>query len=683
MSAYTNIPGELRIKGKAINPPSGTVLSGTYEGSVYCDGNLSLGANTTISGDLILTGNLTNSGGYSLSVGGNLYCNSFNFTPASLVTPQGDLTVNGNMTVIADSEFLVNPGQSPKMFVFGSLRNSADPSSGAGDYGNGVAWPHINAYGQPTANGLTIQISGDVVAFEWIDISGGDSDGVSPAGNGGYLAVNGAMSYADVYADGGDSAFNGFGGGEGGKYYTEGLTGTWGGPGLISLKGGSTTSSTVGDGGNGGIFASAGTLLLFQEVQGMDISGGDANAGNGGNGGAGGFYGNGEIIGNFSTIKLNGGNSTLGNGGNGGDWHVASTVSNGLTLEIKGGNGGTNGGNGAVLKSRRTEFTSSDFDKIDLSGGDGGTGVGGNGGSIEINGDLNVNGEIDLSGGNGGTDGGSSGNLDVRGSLTLSQSVYTGQLGRIYMHGGNGTSGNGGNGGSISVGANVNVWDEIHLQGGNGGAAGTGGTGGNITNFGSMTVYTINAKGGNAGTGGEGGWANLVNAHTYSCDFSGGDGSAGNGGSCGGAPASGGEVTFVNWNGFTYGSITCNGGSGTGVAGSCGGISLVDSLVQDTVSMLDGASGSAPSTTRRLTVAGHVSLNVVSVQDRADVMITGNGGNWPDAVLTMSSMTDKKTLRNTGGESADVSGMLADSVFKAHKTGTFDTTWYRIQGTTV
>lgn len=79
--------------------PDGGNLTGTYNGEVYCAGDVSLSSNTTVKGSLYVVGNIINPSGHNLIVDGDLLVEgSLDFT-RSTVAQTGQLAVQGDCHV--------------------------------------------------------------------------------------------------------------------------------------------------------------------------------------------------------------------------------------------------------------------------------------------------------------------------------------------------------------------------------------------------------------------------------------------------------------------------------------------------------------------------------------------------------------------------------------------------------
>jgi len=375
-------------------------LSGSYPRSVVVTGDAVLSSDTVINGNLFIDGDFTNTGGFGLTVHGDLtVTGAFIFTPALPDTSQDNVTITGNFYYRSTSEFTVNPGMSPGLEIHGDMVGTNAENDLAIFNGSGNI---------PGASGLSITVLGNAIGV-YPQLSGAAADATNHGQAGGNMFVGGFF-LGSFTANGGNSDISGKNAGNGGS-----LT-IWGPEYLefgygISMNGGTVSvgSGTAGNGGSLEVYNFSGIADNY-----TSLNGGDADSGTAGEGGRLRLY---EAF-NSGTLFVKGGNSSSGPGGNGGlvvspyGTTPRMSFSGGAAIDLRGGDGGTTGGNGGTISPE----TSGDINAFDLilSGGNGGTGNGGNAGSLSCFGTLSISGAITMEGGNSGSaTGGSGGDLNV------------------------------------------------------------------------------------------------------------------------------------------------------------------------------------------------------------------------------------------------------------------------------
>ncbi len=478
-----------------------TVTPGGYGDPYIATGNLVVGA----------------TGAGSLSLGdASLFANGRTLTFGTSATNTGDLTMSSATLALYGSDPSA-PSQN------GNAGGSLIFSFGALD----VTGSEIQFYGSPGANGSLTPGSGRGGA-------GGNGGSVSLSNVAGTFGAS-LTGYGGVAGQMNDSsvAYPAAVGGNGGNVSITNSTFTLGGS--VNLNGGSAGSNAYTDtpasaGGNAGSFSVTTTDLTLTStltaVGGNGSPGGNTTAAttNGGPGGTGGQGGaitlsGGSLTSGSSALDLsggvggNGGVSTAftggaaGNGGTGGSLLVNSgQVTLNANLSLRGGAGGQ-GGVGASTNQR------------------GHSGAGGSGGSLTLqSGTISIfSGTTDLSGGAAGyvgyygtaatPVGGNGGTLAVNGGQLNLQSS-------LLANGGSGgtadaatVAGNGGAGGSLTISdgeVNLNASTSLlSLAGGAGGynfvaqSGGNGGAGGNISLSGGTLTFlkgSITLAGGAAGS---------------------------------------------------------------------------------------------------------------------------------------------------------------------------------------
>ena len=302
-----------------------------------------------------------------------------------------------------------------------------------------------------------------------------------------------------------------------------------------------------------------------------------------------------------------------------------------------------------------------------MEGGHGINGNGGNGASLFVKGDLNVN-EFyngyggDCSSTNEAHYAGSGGNINVEGSF-----VYFGDDDDLNISGGDrygattvaNTGGTPANGGNLNVEGNFTSRTVVNLIAG-----------------GIFTDYPY-GPGGNAG-----------NMYVEgSCYVS--DNIYMNGGRAVGSTAgNGGNFEAKGHAGFT--ALECDGGQAAqsvllndaGTAGTAGTATFRAGVSTGEISQLDGpfdAGGSAPAGDVNLFLTGHCTIGTIDMSARAGTYIRRDQSFENPVVLKVDALPTKNTLNDVAGTATgDVSGSL-NGLFITGTGGT----WYSIAGTIV
>ena len=240
---YADVEGNAAIEddfdfygGGADNGNGGNGGNANFRGNLILDecrmrggdatnGNGGQGASLFVKGDLIVNEFYSGEGGD---------CNSTN--EAHYAGSGGSISVEGNFTYYGDDD---------ELYLQGGDR-----------YGSTT----VSNTGAPQANGGDIDVGGNLVCRESIDLEGGDvftDYPNAPGGNGGTLEVHGALYCADdiIYMDGGLSVGNT--GGQGGNLQVRGHAGVY----EVRVTGGDSDESVLaGDAGQVG----AGGTIQFQ-----------------------------------------------------------------------------------------------------------------------------------------------------------------------------------------------------------------------------------------------------------------------------------------------------------------------------------------------------------------------------------------------------------------------------------
>lgn len=694
--------------------PDGGTISGTYNATVYCQGSATVGGALTVNGDLIVVNNLINDSSYLVDIKGSLIAVEINFDPATTVQIQDNLTVGGNL--IADSIYYAQTvGSNSNLIV----------------KGNATIYSGIFANGYDDANGLDIQIFGDLKAGDAsVEISGGNANATDFGGNGGQLLVYGDASVYALYAYGGDA--------DDSMLLTGLKTAGNGGHlevrsnfnGRVVLDGGDAFEASAGD---------AGTCIIDGHAQLIycDATGGLCNSSNenhrSGSGGdvdiSGGLNSSGTIdlsggsrIGTLTTngtqLPPDGGNITIfgsvsadsiisnggsmntvsfapSNAGNGGNINFYGSVSC-TDITINGGNSTTSwAGNGGNITITKCSITCSN---IQSNGGNSSNGDGGNGGDITGLGYIIAN-TISLDGGDGNEgEGGSAGEITFTSGYLMVDSA-------ININGGDCVSTNGddnsGSGGSINVSSltgQSDIYGNAGDRTGNTTAlASPGDAGGaNIDVFdGPMNVRAIYLNGGSStptnplsthypnANGGDGGSIRIHgNFNFLEIELSGGSSYGRDAGSAGYLEIDG----FTSNNATPFTPITAIGGDSfaittpaapSGLVGSGGTFYFLGGTAISKLESKDGSSGSATTSPMEIILGGHCSFGTLDVTNRTNSKIYGNDSK--PTTLKVLSMPTKTTLDvDSMTASASVSSYLSDSIF-SYSTAS----WYRHTGVAI
>jgi hypothetical protein len=703
--------------GGSVIPNDGEV-TGTYEGNLVCEGDVTVTGNLEVNGSMTVLGDFINDGGHEITIRGDLHAQDIFFDKDVTTTPQQNFTVDGDL-IFTFMEFRQCGGSAAQLRVGGDLIGAV---GFVGSYlrGEGVEGAGVTA-GTP---GLNILVYGDVTVASVFAYGGANASG--NAGNGGSLTVYGDCNVWDSLQLGGGEATDGDAG-DGGYVYVYGDVAIP--DGTLSVRGGEGNNGSAGNGG---------TVEVEANFSGSEISayGGDCNsdsenhrAGSGGDiyvRGAVTYCGymtvsGGDRYGTLAagntlptpdagTIDVNGGisayqisavggsvntaNFAPHNAGNGGNLEVESFLLVSNDLQFEGGNASQgDGGNGGGVS---VEGHSSIEDNFDTNGGDADNGNGGNGGNAYFYADLGLD-EARMEGGHGiNGNGGNGASLFVKGNLTVNE-FYNG-------HGGGCNSADethyAGSGGNINVEGNFHFDgddDVLNLVGGDRtGATTVANVGATLANGGSLNV------GGNF-TSKE---TVLLSAGGVFTDYPyGPGGNAGNlfvEGSCyvfasiylnggravGSTAGNGGYAQISGHAGFT--SLECDGGfaaqsvllGDAGTAGTAGTVTFRAGVSTGEISQLDGsfdAGGSAPAGNVNLYLAGNCTIGTIGMTARAGTYIRRDITFENPVVLKVTSLPAKNTLNDAlGAATADVSASL-NGLFITGTGGT----WYAIAGTIV
>ncbi len=412
----------------------GDEMSGEYFGAIICLGSATMTGDVIVHGNLFVIDTLTNSAGFALTVNGDFFVSTGLFTPGSLAQFQNDLIINGNM-FYDYFEMYVNPNNFPSIYINGDLTNLQSDDD-------------FRFNGQSSGSGGSLHVSGDVTV-EYINLGGGNSDGMNPAGSGGTLLVGGnAVFYDGLDIYGGDNADIAVDAGNGGEVFVVGDI-----MGYIYGHGGNASGD--GSGGNGASVNCYGNLVNYW----MDCGGGDCYSTKSNHrAGSGGSVNCTSLIGD-SYVGLYGGyrGGDLAEGDNTVDSADAGSIlaygdvsiSHG---DLQGGNVDANflgvanaiGGQGGNINAK------GDF-LVWYVGIGGGSSIGqngGNAGSITVKGKTSIEYALGGNGGSSDTQNGSAGNMTCKAGLVGAN---------LSLLDGSGEGSAGGNDCGIFVGGNLQI----------------------------------------------------------------------------------------------------------------------------------------------------------------------------------------------------------------------------------
>ena len=699
--------------------PDGGTSSGTYEGNLVCEGDVTLTGNLTVNGSMIVLGTFTNDGGYGVTVRGDLHAQSINFDHADTSQVQQNFTVDGDL-IFTYMAFRQSGGTAAQLRVGGNLIGSAG-FSGTILRGEGVDGS-LGVAGTP---GLNILVYGDLVVTE-VRVYGG-SNAAGAAGSGGSVTVWGDCFVAATLDASGGNATDGDAGNGG---YVD-VYGDLGIPdGTVSVRGGGATNGNAGN---------AGTLDVEANFSGSEISayGGDCDSDSelhrSGSGGYISVYGQvtwcgymtvngGDRNGTLSAgntlatprageIDVNGGisagdifakggsvettNFAPHNAGNGGSVDVNGYLSVSDDFEVSGGDADQgNGGNGGYVSVRGNAYIDDDFL---AHGGNADNGTGGSGGILNFNGNLLID-EVRVYGGDGANgSGGNGANLLVKGDLTVNE-YYSGSGGQCNSANENHNAGSGSN---ITVEGNFTYHgddDDLYLNGGDRYGATTVANlvavparGGNLTVGGSfVSRVLVDMQGGSTWTdypnaaGGRGGNLN-VEGSMYVPDnvYLSGGRSVGNTGGKGGDLEVKGHAGFTGLRTYGGDSVESVLTGDAGLAGYAGTATFRAGLVTEEIGQVDGTAGvgGTPATNDvNLYLSGHCTIGTIGMTARANCYVRRDPFFDAPAILKVTSMPTKNTLNDTSGTATgDVSAALDGSLFMTGAGGT----WYALAGVLV
>lgn len=321
-------------------------LSGTYNNSVLCLGDVDLTGPITVYGDLTVLGNLAGADGHGIVIYGNMNTDSMELIPHTGTLGQDLIRVYGSWTIRDSIRVDSYGGDTAEIYVHGDMigQNYIFMEGGYGSPGGtlvvhgdliaedvDVSGAHDNPELELSAtNGGSVVVYGDLVIDSDVDVSGGWMNWLAgPAGNGGTITVRGNLFCgSDIFAGGGEATAGN--GGNGGEINVEGDVIVFD---EFEFFGG--YSASAGNGGNGGVVDIRGNYIhRDDDSQYTKGQGGTAIAGTGGAGGLFTTHGASTLYG----ITLNGGGGSVQNGGCG-----TATFESGVTaqyIELRDGDGG-------------------------------------------------------------------------------------------------------------------------------------------------------------------------------------------------------------------------------------------------------------------------------------------------------------------------------------------------------
>lgn len=681
--------------------PAGGTISGTYQTSVYCLGNVTITGATTVDADLFVLGDLIETAAFALTVYGDLIVQG-NVDFTAVATAQASVTVGGDFTCGGWVRIPQQGGASSSIFVSGDMTvDGSDIRMSPTD---------------ESTNGGNIDVKGDFRALE-IRLSGTAG---SIGGNGGNLTVGGNAVFEDFHGRGGTKTTAGLTAGNGSAVNIRGSVSA-----VTFYMGGGFNST--GSAGNGGSFAVSSGAVAEIYIQGGDCASTNPAhvAGSGGtltvqtSGTAARAYFSTDVLYGYGGARSGALAGSAVNAAANGAYCIVNGVAVLREVDIRGGAVTVTGGTcqpGGVGGTFLGTASVSVYLNFLASGGDCSTLAGGNGGSIDVAGDFLAHGPVSVSGGESTSlAGGEAGSITVGGNAT----------GGFEANGGNGAEGNGGNGGAITA-AHADGTTFITSFASNGGnctssnsthGAGSGGTilirghvtAGYIRTYGGSRTGTLTGagagrqnKGGDVTVSGganvgdiqtQGGYINVLGGFAFNVAspphggdidvigilfsgttlrFAGGATNAGNGGNGG---------TCTAWAGPVYAANILGEGGNTTFAGATagkGGILNVANLTSQNVNLSDGTGAVAPASSGQLTVSGTCVINNLSIAANGLVKSAPS-----TCILRLRAMSPKTTLNlSDNTPTSNQAANLATNVY------TFDGTvapgqWLRIAGTAI
>lgn len=729
-SFIVEVPSNIGSGGSTIIPDEGT-LSGTYHGTVVCEGDVYITTGVEVFGDVIVRGDFNNSVGAEVIIHGDLFAQQIYFDKDNKTTPQNNFEVDGDL-IFTYMSFRQCGGQSALLRVGGDLIGST-----------GYIGTTLYGFGETDGTpGLNIVVYGDMTV-SYVDVSGA-SGGVNPGGQGGHVTVYGSANIvSNFYASGGDATDNDAGSGghiwvygsfEAGNAYVyltggDGNNGNAGAGGDIYVNGNFNVDSVYLYGGDcdsdnenhasarGGDIDVDGDVTISQYI---NVSGGDRYGSLLGTGlldppDAGDVYVGGNLTmssgyspaagGQVSFFGRGGRVDTAGYAPHGAGEGSNVTVHGDLVCMFYYANGGSaslgTAGAGGTLKVFGAMTADDDYAfminpcEVELNGGDcaganGPYAKAGTGGMLSTSGQINVN-YLSLAGGNGTTArGGAGGTVLSKGALHVRNG--------IYVYGGDCDSTNevhyAGAGGLIQAEGINAVAAQMDVSAGDRyGSTGSSFSNGSVDAgaiecYGDMLAYTVYGNGCNVSTdypngpGGSGGTVSVYGnlSSGVRIELSGGDSVGANGGS-------GGEL-FVEGNSVVHYVIANGGDSNDSFSAAPGSDATTngeggimefggDLVAKSALELADGSGpGTVPSDYVYLKLNGTCNIYEISMTNRPECWIY-SPNNMPVS-LRVTSMPYKSTLNDTSGNvTNDISGDLDDSIFLSGGSST----WSMVTGT--
>ena len=96
--------------GGSVIPNEGEV-TGTYEGNLVCEGDVTVTGNLTVNGSMTVLGNFTNDGGYEVTIRGDLHAQGVYFDKADTSTPQQNFSLLARQGELLEPPFQGTSGQ--------------------------------------------------------------------------------------------------------------------------------------------------------------------------------------------------------------------------------------------------------------------------------------------------------------------------------------------------------------------------------------------------------------------------------------------------------------------------------------------------------------------------------------------------------------------------------------------
>lgn len=377
---YVDAPGVADNQGATI-----IVYGDSLVGQMNLYGGESALANAGSGGQLIVYGNLTILNQLNL-YGGNASTTGFDAGNGGELNVYGSLYAEDQeISLNGGDGYQGNAGPGGQIYVGGHFYVSELQVHGG--------YCNSDFAGHNSGRGGDVYVGGGFTSRNFVNLNGGERDGTLSSGNmgsrpdGGSFQAYGNVSIDEYTSEGGSIFTTNFSpcpAGNGGYMDVEGNLDAY----ELDLNGGNSSNGD-GDAGSANESYVKGNLV----VESLNMRGGDAGNGSAGSGG---YF---EVDGNaaIDSLYANGGSATNGNGGYGGYFYCQNDVSLNYA-DLYGGNCNSaneshNARNGGGLEAKTINASDSN---LYLDGGDrtGGTTISNTGNNVANGGDINANGDL-------------------------------------------------------------------------------------------------------------------------------------------------------------------------------------------------------------------------------------------------------------------------------------------------